>query len=154
MRSFVIDIKLISFFRFVKVIQKEYKLLKESLPPGVWVRFYGNRIDLLSVMIRGPSKTPYEDGLFLFEIQLSSDYPRSPPLVHYISYSSERLNPNLYVEGKVCVSLLGTWMGRGTEVWGPNSTLLQLIVSIQVRHITAFVINFQREKYMVQCQMS
>ncbi|CAG9854714.1 unnamed protein product [Phyllotreta striolata] len=117
--------------RFAKAVQKEYKLLKDSLPPGVWVRSYGNRIDLLSVMIKGPAKTPYEDGLFLFDIQLSNDYPRSPPLVHYISYSSERLNPNLYVEGKVCVSLLGTWMGRGTEVWGPNSTLLQLIVSIQ-----------------------
>nr|CAI5826277.1 unnamed protein product [Callosobruchus analis] len=117
--------------KFLKTVQKEYTLLKESLPPGVWVRSYGNRIDLLSVMIRGPAKTPYEDGLFLFDIQLSPDYPRSPPLVYYISYSSERLNPNLYVEGKVCVSLLGTWMGRGTEVWGPNSTLLQLIVSIQ-----------------------
>ncbi|XP_060521601.1 (E3-independent) E2 ubiquitin-conjugating enzyme UBE2O [Cylas formicarius] len=117
--------------KFLKAVMKEYKLLKESLPPGVWVRSFSNRIDLLSVMVQGPAKTPYEDGLFLFDIQLSADYPRSPPLVHYISYSSERLNPNLYVEGKVCVSLLGTWMGKGTEVWGPNSTLLQLIVSIQ-----------------------
>lgn len=117
--------------RFQRAVQKEYKLLKESLPPGVWVRSYSNRLDLLSVMIKGPHKTPYEDGLFLFDVQLSPDYPRSPPLCHYISFSSERLNPNLYVEGKVCVSLLGTWMGKGTEVWGPNSTLLQLIVSIQ-----------------------
>ncbi|CAH0564110.1 unnamed protein product [Brassicogethes aeneus] len=117
--------------QFMKAINKEFRLLKESLPPGVWIRTFANRTDLLSVMIRGPAKTPYEDGLFLFDMQLSNDYPRSPPLVHYISFSSERLNPNLYVEGKVCVSLLGTWMGRGTEVWGPNSTLLQLIVSIQ-----------------------
>ncbi|CAG9767184.1 unnamed protein product [Ceutorhynchus assimilis] len=117
--------------KFLKTVMKEYKLLQDSLPPNVWVRSYNERIDLLSVMIRGPDKTPYEDGLFLFDIKLSNDYPRSPPLVHYISYSSERLNPNLYVEGKVCVSLLGTWMGKGTEVWGPNSTLLQLIVSIQ-----------------------
>lgn len=80
---------------------KEYKLLKESLPANVWVRSYNDRIDLLSVMIRGPAKTPYADGLFLFDIQLSVDYPRSPPLVHYISYSSERLNPNLYVEGNM-----------------------------------------------------
>ncbi|XP_050297992.1 (E3-independent) E2 ubiquitin-conjugating enzyme UBE2O isoform X2 [Anthonomus grandis grandis] len=117
--------------KFLKAVMKEYKLLRDSLPSNVWVRSYSDRIDLLSVMIRGPAKTPYEDGLFLFDIQLSADYPRSPPLVYYISYSSERLNPNLYVEGKVCVSLLGTWMGKGTEVWGPDSTLLQLIVSIQ-----------------------
>lgn len=117
--------------KFLCALQKEYKSLKDSLPAGVWVRTYDNRMDLLSVMIRGPAKTPYEDGLFLFDIQLSSDYPKNPPLVHYISYISEPLNPNLYVEGKVCVSLLGTWMGRGSEVWGHNSTLLQLIVSIQ-----------------------
>ncbi|KAF5306922.1 hypothetical protein FQA39_LY00152 [Lamprigera yunnana] len=117
--------------RFLKAVQKEFKLLKESLPSGVWVRSYANRMDLLSVMIEGPKKTPYEDGLFLFDLQLSSDYPRSPPLCHYITYNSERLNPNLYVEGKVCISLLGTWLGKGSEIWGPNSTLLQLIVSIQ-----------------------
>lgn len=116
---------------FYKAIRREAKLLDESLPPGVWVRSYGDRIDLLSVMIRGPSNTPYEDGLFLFDMQLGADYPHSPPFVHYISFSSERLNPNLYVEGKVCVSLLGTWIGKGSEIWGPSSSLLQLIVSIQ-----------------------
>ena len=41
------------------------------------------------------------------------------------------LNPNLYEEGKVCVSLLGTWSGKGTETWTPDSNLLQLLVSIQ-----------------------
>ena len=119
--------------KFCKAFQKECTLLRESLPPGVWVKCYNNRLDLLSVMIKGPSKTPYEDGLFVFDMQMSADYPRSPPFCHYISYNSERLNPNLYPEGKVCVSLLGTWIGRGTEAWGPQSSLLQLIVSIQVK---------------------
>lgn len=88
-------------------------------------------MDLLSVMIEGPKNTPYEDGMFLFDIQLGKDYPRAPPLCHYISHCSDRLNPNLYEDGKVCVSLLGTWLGRDSEVWGLNSTLLQVIVSIQ-----------------------
>lgn len=87
--------------------------------------------DLYSVMIKGPAKTPYEDGLFFFDFQLSANYPKAPPVCHYISYCSDRLNPNLYEDGKVCVSLLGTWSGKGTEVWTLNSTLLQVIVSIQ-----------------------
>lgn len=118
---------------FFKAVQKEHKLLKTSLPPeGVWVRTFEDRLDLLSVLIEGPKNTPYEDGLFAFDIQLGHDYPSSPPLCHYISYCSDRLNPNLYEDGKVCVSLLGTWSGRGSEVWCPNSsTLLQVIVSIQ-----------------------
>nr|XP_040222333.2 (E3-independent) E2 ubiquitin-conjugating enzyme UBE2O isoform X1 [Anopheles coluzzii]XP_040222334.2 (E3-independent) E2 ubiquitin-conjugating enzyme UBE2O isoform X1 [Anopheles coluzzii] len=116
---------------FYKAVQREHWLLRTALPPGVWVRTFEDRLDLLSVMIEGPKKTPYEDGLFLFDIQLGLDYPRAPPLCHYISYCTDRLNPNLYEDGKVCVSLLGTWSGRGTEVWGPTSTLLQVIVSIQ-----------------------
>ncbi|XP_032676891.1 (E3-independent) E2 ubiquitin-conjugating enzyme UBE2O isoform X1 [Odontomachus brunneus] len=116
---------------FFRTVSKELKLLKSSLPPGVWVKGFEDRIDLYSVMLRGPEKTPYEDGLFLFDFQLSADYPAAPPLCHYISYCSDRLNPNLYEDGKVCVSLLGTWSGRGTEMWTTSSTLLQVIVSIQ-----------------------
>lgn len=57
--------------------------------------------DLYSVMIRGPERTPYEDGLFFFDFQLSADYPRAPPLCHYVTYCSDKLNPNLYEDGKV-----------------------------------------------------
>lgn len=117
--------------KFFKAVRREHKLLRTALPPGVWVRLFEDRMDLLSVMIGGPKNTPYEDGMFLFDIQLGSDYPVTPPMCHYISYCSDRLNPNLYEDGKVCVSLLGTWSGRGTEVWSPTSTLLQVIVSIQ-----------------------
>ena len=116
---------------FFRTVSKELKLLRSSLPPGIWVKGFEDRIDLYSVMFRGPEKTPYEGGLFLFDFQLSADYPAAPPLCHYISYCSDRLNPNLYEDGKVCVSLLGTWAGRGTEVWTSSSTLLQVIVSIQ-----------------------
>ncbi|XP_046607611.1 (E3-independent) E2 ubiquitin-conjugating enzyme UBE2O [Neodiprion virginianus] len=116
---------------FFRTVSKELKLLRNSLPPGIWVKGFEDRMDLYSVMIRGPEKTPYEDGLFLFDFQLSADYPAAPPLCHYISYCSDRLNPNLYEDGKVCVSLLGTWAGRGTEIWTSSSTLLQVIVSIQ-----------------------
>ncbi|XP_063380866.1 (E3-independent) E2 ubiquitin-conjugating enzyme UBE2O [Cydia fagiglandana] len=116
---------------FYSAVKREIKLLKSDLPPGVWVRGFEDRIDLLSVMIAGPSKTPYEGGLFVFDVQLGGEYPRAPPLCHYHSYCTDRLNPNLYEDGKVCVSLLGTWSGRGVEVWGKDSSLLQVIVSLQ-----------------------
>lgn len=117
--------------QFSRAVRFDHKLLRTSLPTGVWVKTYGDRLDLLSVMIEGPKKTPYEDGLFLFDFQLGKDYPRAPPLCHYISFCSDRLNPNLYEDGKVCVSLLGTWPGKGSETWSAGSTLLQVIVSIQ-----------------------
>lgn len=51
--------------------------------------------------------------------------------VHYIS-GGLRVNPNLYESGKVCLSLLNTWTGTGSEVWNPgSSTILQILLSLQ-----------------------
>lgn len=42
------------------------------------------------------------------------------------------VNPNLYEEGKVCLSILGTWAGDKSESWSPaRSSILQALVSIQ-----------------------
>jgi hypothetical protein len=38
------------------------------------------------------------------------------------------MNPNLYVDGKVCLSLLGTWSGPG---WTPITKLIDVAQSIQ-----------------------
>lgn len=52
-------------------------------------------------------------------------------MVHYNS-GGLRLNPNLYESGKICLSLLNTWTGTGTEVWNPrSSTILQVLLSLQ-----------------------
>lgn len=52
--------------------------------------------------------------------------------VVYYHSGGLRINPNLYDNGKVCLSLLGTWSGRGCEKWNPaQSTMLQVLVSIQ-----------------------
>lgn len=87
--------------------------------------------DLYSVLITGPNGTPYEDCLFVFDLRLPSNYPAQPPEVHYHAYCTDKLNPNLYEDGKVCVSLLGTWSGKGNETWTSKSTVHQLLLSIQ-----------------------
>uniref|UniRef100_A0A0E0FJ47 UBC core domain-containing protein n=1 Tax=Oryza nivara TaxID=4536 RepID=A0A0E0FJ47_ORYNI len=102
---------------WVKTIQNEWKLLQKDLPESIYVRAYEDRIDLLRAAIVGPAGTPYHDGLFFFDVRFPSEYPQSPPKVHYHS-GGLRLNPNLYESGKVCLSLLNTWWGTGCEKWG------------------------------------
>ena len=55
---------------FVQSVRKEIRLLQSSLPPGITVKGYEERMDLYSAMIEGPKNTPYEDGLFFFDFQL------------------------------------------------------------------------------------
>ncbi|KAG1346696.1 putative ubiquitin-conjugating enzyme E2 24 [Cocos nucifera] len=116
---------------WLKKVQQEWSILKKDLPDSIYVRVYEERMDLLRASIVGAPGTPYHDGLFFFDIFFPPDYPHEPPLVHYKS-GGLRLNPNLYESGKVCLSLLKTWTGTGTEVWNPeSSTILQVLLSIQ-----------------------
>ncbi|XP_045823843.1 putative ubiquitin-conjugating enzyme E2 38 [Trifolium pratense] len=114
-----------------KRIMKEWKILEKNLPDSIYVHAYERRIDLLRAVIIGAAGTPYHDGLFFFDIQFPSDYPNNPPKIHYHSFGF-RLNPNLYTNGVVCLSLLNTWSGKKCEKWDPSSsTILQVLVSIQ-----------------------
>ncbi|KAK9287650.1 hypothetical protein L1049_016087 [Liquidambar formosana] len=114
-----------------KKIMQEWKILDQHLPEAILVRVYERRIDLLRAVIVGATGTPYHDGLFFFDIAFPSDYPSSPPQVYYRAFGL-RLNPNLYANGRVCLSLLNTWSGKKNEKWNPSgSTILQLLISIQ-----------------------
>lgn len=118
----------------LKRIQKEYGILRNSLPPGILVRTFENRLDLLRILIVGPPGTPYEYAPMVFDVHLPHNFGRRPPNVYFHSWTNGvgRVNPNLYEDGKVCLSLLGTWEGNEqTEIWTPKSTLLQVFVSIQ-----------------------
>ncbi|TVU17632.1 hypothetical protein EJB05_33680, partial [Eragrostis curvula] len=123
----------------LKRVQKEWKVLENNLPDTIYVRAFEDRMDLLRAAMVGAAGTPYQDGLFFFDLQLPpSSYPAEPPLVYYRSFGL-RVNPNLYPSGKVCLSLLGTFGGEdAAELWSPaKSTVLQVVVSIQALVLTA-----------------
>jgi ubiquitin-conjugating enzyme E2 Z len=79
-------------------------------------------------LIIGPSDTPYFGGNYFFEFDYPTDYPHSPPKVKYWTNGNKiRFNPNLYVCGKVCVSLLNTWRGdQWTSCQSISTVLLTL----------------------------
>ncbi|CAN6326731.1 unnamed protein product [Urochloa humidicola] len=117
--------------KWTKRVQKEWKILENSLPETIYVRAFEDRMDLLRAAMVGAAGTPYQDGLFFFDVQLPPSYPAVPPQVCYHSFGL-RVNPNLYPSGTVCLSLLDTFDGEGAELWSPaNSTILQVLVSIQ-----------------------
>ncbi|GAA6007783.1 uncharacterized protein JCM10292_005433 [Rhodotorula paludigena] len=114
-------------------LAKELAVLSTSLPPGIWVRVDEARIDVIKCLIAGPEGSPYAHGLFEFDIFLPLQYPQVSPLCWLKTTGGNqcRFNPNLYAEGKVCLSLLGTWSGSPEEMWQPGkSTILQVLLSI------------------------
>ena len=88
-----------------------------------------NDVTTVHALIRGPERTPYHNGFLYFVfrsvpthtkpslnhffLRFPSDYPLRPPAVKLITTNGRtvRFNPNLYADGKVCLSILGTWQG-------------------------------------------
>lgn len=119
-------------------LAQEAVTLSTSLPlsssSSVFVRCDEERLDIMKVLITGPADTPYANGCFEFDVYFPQDYPSSPPLVNLETTGghSVRFNPNLYNDGKVCLSILNTWHGRPEEKWNPQtSSFLQVLVSVQ-----------------------
>jgi ubiquitin-protein ligase len=79
-------------------------------------------------MIVGPPDTPYFGGLYFFKLQFPTDYPYSPPIVTcHTNDGHTRFNPNLYVNGKVCLSILNTWRG---EPWSACQTISTVLLTL------------------------
>eukprot|EP01120_Amphizonella_sp_Union-15-10_P000113 TRINITY_DN10134_c0_g2_i1.p1 TRINITY_DN10134_c0_g2~~TRINITY_DN10134_c0_g2_i1.p1 ORF type:complete len:250 (+),score=48.77 TRINITY_DN10134_c0_g2_i1:55-750(+) len=119
-------------------LNKECSMLPTSLPvsrgSSIFVRVDEERIDVMKAIITGPKGSPYESGCYLFDIFFPPTYPQDPPLFNLqtTGNGTVRFNPNLYNDGKVCLSLLGTWHGDKSSKWNSaSSTLHQVLISIQ-----------------------
>ena len=80
-------------------------------------------------IVCGCEGTPYHGGAFCFEVRFPDNYPFEPPVFTYLTNDGRtRFNPNLYKNGKVCLSLLNTWQG---EPWSGIQSLSSILQCIQ-----------------------
>jgi len=79
-------------------------------------------------LIIGQRDTPYGYGYYFFEFNFPYNYPFAPPEVRYLTNDGAmRFNPNLYINGKVCLSVLNTWAG---ESWTACQTIYSILFTL------------------------
>ena len=82
-------------------------------------------------LIIGPENTPYAYGYYLFRFIFPATYPYDPPRLVYLTNDGiTRFNPNLYRNGKVCISLLNTWPGNQGEQWSSTQNISSILLSL------------------------
>uniref|UniRef100_J3L5P3 E2 ubiquitin-conjugating enzyme n=1 Tax=Oryza brachyantha TaxID=4533 RepID=J3L5P3_ORYBR len=85
------------------------------------------------VTIIGPPDTLYEGGYFNAIMSFPQNYPNSPPTVRF---TSEMWHPNVYSDGRVCISILHppgddpTGYELASERWTPVHTVESIVLSI------------------------
>lgn len=82
-------------------------------------------------MIIGPRDSLYQNGIYFFEFNFPHNYPQQPPNVKFMTNDGiTRFHPNLYKNGKVCLSILNTWRGEGWTSCQTIKSILLTIISI------------------------
>ncbi|KAL6521465.1 putative ubiquitin-conjugating enzyme E2 23 [Orobanche gracilis] len=71
--------------KLFKKVQQDWDILQTNLPEDIHVHVYEDRMELLRVVIVGAHGTPYQDGLFFFDLHLPPAYPDVPPSAYYHS---------------------------------------------------------------------
>ena len=70
----------------------------------------------------GPDGTGYHGGFFVLRIDIPSNYPNSPPSVHF---ETKIFHPNISEgTGEVCITILKPW------VWKSDKRLIDVLLAI------------------------
>jgi len=114
--------------RILSDINELDKNSEELNQNGIYWHIDESNIGKIWVVITGQEDTPYAFAPFFFEFAYPENYPMVPPKGTFCTRDGHtRFNPNLYVDGKICLSILGTWQGPS---WTPVMTTKYIIMSI------------------------
>jgi ubiquitin-conjugating enzyme E2 Z len=116
--------------RSQRIISEIRNFKRDKTIKNAYIHFNETNINNIDVLIVGNNDTPYECGYFWFVFTYPVDYPTCPINVVFKTTNNGtiRFNPNLYANGKVCLSLINTW---GHDDWSPANNLSSVIISIQ-----------------------
>lgn len=108
---------------------KELATTKQYEKDGIFYKQNDQDIRKGKALVFGPEGTPYEDCPMFFDFEITEAFPLEPPKVTFGTYdATTRFHPNLYIGGKVCLSILHTWDG---PKWASTMRLSTVLVTIQ-----------------------
>jgi len=115
----------------IKRIMKDVEEFVKDPIDGVAIYQLEQNLKRIYVVITGPKDSVYQDGFYFFEFLFPDDYPHNPPKCRFLNWQNNivRMHPNMYViDGKLCLSILGTWDGPS---WTSVMSLTTVILAIQ-----------------------
>jgi len=116
-----------------KLLQNQYKTLQREPVEGFCVEPDESNFLQWKIWMEGPKGSPYEGGVFQLLMTFPETYPMSPPELRFIS---EFWHPNVYKDGRVCISILhppGEDVLSGElpeERWLPTQTVSTIMLSV------------------------
>jgi len=105
-----------------KRLEKELAVVKADKNTDITIELVDDNLSRLRGTISGPSGTPYEGGRFVVDIELSNNYPFTPPKMKFIT---KVYHPNISSQtGAICLDIL-------KNEWSPALTIKTALLSLQ-----------------------
>lgn len=143
-RPSLIPLYWITFEDFLCVTHGDFSLFQNT---KLLLDLAKNPIDLVSVgleddsnvynweiLIMGPERTLYEGGFFKAKLSFPANFPNMPPTMTFVS---EMWHPNVYPDGRVCISILHppgedefNSQESADERWRPILGVEQILISV------------------------
>ncbi|CAD5207747.1 unnamed protein product [Bursaphelenchus okinawaensis] len=118
----------------LKRLMAEYKQLNSNPPEGITAGPSSeDNFFEWNCLITGPPDTCFENGVFPARLSFPEDYPLSPPKMRF---TCELFHPNIYADGKVCISILHTpgddptGYESSSERWSPVLSVEKVLISV------------------------
>lgn len=118
---------------FAKRIAGDIRLLTNSKSRGIEFDFSHNdkNLDKVYAAIYGPEGSCFNSCIFYFIIDCSQSYPIKPPIFKFVTPIHKRFHPNLYADGKVCLTILNTWHDSKVSGWTAATNLEAVLTTIR-----------------------
>lgn len=113
-------------------LRTELRKLQEDGLEGVILKPRENDLLQWDVVIFGPPQTLYEGGYFKLLMRFPTEYPFLPPTVQFLT---PMWHPNIYEDGRVCVSILltgrdSTLRALRSYLWSPSQNIRSVLLSV------------------------
>jgi ubiquitin-protein ligase len=116
----------------IKRLMSEYKQYINDPNPFYSIEPSEDDMFTWNVLLFGPSATIFEGGIFKCQFKFNNEYPNKPPEFKFLSNFP---HPNIYTDGKVCISILHEGKDEYnyehiSERWNPSHSVNSVLMSV------------------------
>ncbi len=110
-------------------LQKDLKELEDQSVPivGVSARPLSSSMYMWHGNLRGPEGTPFDGGVFHFELNFPTNYPVSPPAIKLFTTLP---HPNVFGQ-TLCLDILDATKKELYQGWTSAYTVLTILIQLQ-----------------------